>query len=175
MDRHRAQPGVAGRHESPATLALRGGELLLLVARRHAATLRLDPYLQEVHRLRARWIELAVLDARSRAHQLDVAGTDHRSVPHAVLVLERPVEDVREDLHVAVEVRAEPLSGLHAVIVEDAQRAKAHVPGIAVVGERERVAAVEPFDARVAAITCASDRDHRGCLPGGIERVGWTG
>jgi len=40
-------------------------------------------------------------------------------------VLERAVDDIGEDLHVAMAVRAEALAARHAVLVDDAQRASA--------------------------------------------------
>ena len=48
-------------------------------------------------------------DAGARAHALHVAGADHRARAHAVLVRERALEHVGDDLHVAVPVRAEAL------------------------------------------------------------------
>jgi hypothetical protein len=75
-------------------------------------------------------------------------------------VLERPFEDVREDLHVGVAVRAEALPRLDAVFVDDAQRAEAHVLRVVEVGERERVEALEPAVGGVSAVVCASEGEH---------------
>ena len=48
---------------------------------------------------------------RARAHALRDAGRDHAVVALAVAVLERAVEHPRDDLHVAVRVRAEAAAG----------------------------------------------------------------
>ena len=45
-----------------------------------------------------------------------------------------------------------PLAGLHAVLVDDAQRPVAHVARVAVVREGKRVAAVEPAQLGAAAV-----------------------
>jgi hypothetical protein len=87
---------------------------------------------------------------------LHVAGANDRAGADAVAVLERTLEHVGDDLHVGVAVRAEALAGLHAVLVDDAQRAETHVPRIVVVGERERVAAIEPAQVGATAVAGAS-------------------
>ena len=127
VDRERSVARVARRDQPQLAAPLVGGEGLLLVARREALALGLDPDLQEVHGLRAVGIELAVLDAGARRHALHVARADHGARAQAVLVLERAVEHVGDDLHVAVAVRAEAGARLHAVFVDHAQRAEAHV------------------------------------------------
>src|SRR5205814_613056 len=91
-------------------------EMSLLVARRGPVALGEDPDLEEVNGLARRGIVLAVRDAGARAHALHVTGSDDRAVPHAVLVLERAVEDVRHDLHVAMGMSREPFAGLDAVL-----------------------------------------------------------
>src|SRR3546814_13310932 len=53
-------------------------------------------------------------------------------------------DDVADDFHVAMAVGAETLARLHAVLVDHAQRAPVHVPGIAVVGEGQAVPGIEP-------------------------------
>ena len=102
-----------GDEAQPAALAL-GVEVLLLVLRGDARHVRLDPDLQEMGDPVLGVVELAVAHAAARAHALHVAGPDHarRCVlggtrAHAVLVRELAVEDVADDLHVAVAVRAE--------------------------------------------------------------------
>src|SRR6185503_12811506 len=49
-----------------------------------------------------------------------------------------------KDFHVAMPVPAEALPGRHSVLVDDAQRAEAHVRRIVVTGKGERVPAHEP-------------------------------
>jgi hypothetical protein len=107
-----------------------------------------------------------VADAGARGHDLHVVGADDRTGADAVLVLERTLQHVRQDLHVAVAVRPESLSRLDAVLVDDAQRTEAHVRGVVVLAERERVPAVEPAEIGAAARVRESRRDHRFSLPG---------
>src|SRR5262249_54639403 len=90
-------------------------------------------------------------------------------------VRQRPVEDVGDDLHVAVRVRAEAAAGGDAVVVEDAQAAEAHVLGVVVVGERERVPAVEPAEDCLSPPARGSDADHGVLLSGhGASRHRFT-
>src|SRR5262249_10481559 len=121
-----------------------------------------------------RGIELAVHDAGARGHALDVAGADGGTVAHAVLVGDGAVEDVGDDLHVAVGMRAEALAGGDAVVVDDAQGAKTHVRGVVVVGEREREARVEPPEVGVATLAGGASSDHADTIstPSSLGRNG---
>ena len=162
MDGHRPVAPVGRRDQAQLALALGLGERLLLVARRAARVRGQDPDLEEVDELVGRGVELAVRDARAGGHPLHVARPDHRAGAHAVLVLERALEHVGDDLHVAVRVGAEALPGRDAVLVDHAQRAEAHVRGVVVVGERERVERAQPAVVGMAALAGATDRElHR--------------
>src|SRR5687768_17037149 len=79
-------------------------EMPLLVPWREAVPLRQHPDLQEVHFFVFGRVELTVADPRARAHDLNIARPDHRSSTEAVAVLHRPLEDVADDLHVAMAV-----------------------------------------------------------------------
>src|SRR6185437_10616647 len=137
--------GAADEMQVAAAPALaRVVEMLLLVAGREPARLRLDPDLQEMHRLALRAVVLAVGDAGARGHALHVARPQHRAVAHRVAMRERAFEHVAQDLHVAMGVRAEAAAGLHAVLVDHAQRPEAHAVGIVVVREREAVQGAQP-------------------------------
>ena len=116
----------------------------LLVARREALLLGDDPDLEKVHGLGLGCVELAVADAGAGRHALDVARLDDRAGAEAVAMLERALQHIGDDLHVAVGVRRKSRAGRDAVVVDDAQRAEPHVVGIVIVAEREGVAAVEP-------------------------------
>src|SRR5262245_15614649 len=164
VDAHRALAAVARGDEAEPAAQLRRLEVRLLVAGCQARALGQDPDLEEVHALGLRGVVLAVLDPRARAHALHVAGADHRAVAEAVAVLERALEDVGHDLHVAVAVRAEALPGLDAVLVDHAQRAEAHVARVVIVGEGEGVPALEPAVARVPALGALAQPDHGACL-----------
>ena len=127
------------------------------------AALGQDPDLEEVHGLGLRGVELAVAHAGAGAHALDVARPDDRAGAHAVLVLERALEHVGDDLHVAVRVGAEPAARRDAIFVDHAQRAEAHVRRIVVVGERERV------------VRCRASRGRRAHDPRPCERSTCSG
>jgi hypothetical protein len=75
-------------------------------------------------------------------------------------VREAALEHVADDLHVAVAVGAEARAGLHAVLVDDAQRTEAHVRRVVVVGEGEAVERVEPAVPGVASFCAAADFAH---------------
>src|SRR2546421_594112 len=75
---------------------------------------------------------------------LELARAQHLAVAEAVLVLERPFQDVGHDLHVAVRVPAEAVARLYPVVIDDAQRPEPHLLRVVVVGEGEGVVGVEP-------------------------------
>lgn len=76
---------------------------------------------------------------------------------HAVLVLERALEYLAEDLHVSVRMRAETHARGDDIIVDHAERAEAHVIGIVVFGERKGVAGDQPPVIGEAAVGGAAD------------------
>src|SRR5262249_37532694 len=159
-------PVGRGDEAQPAAL-FTVGKVLLLVGGRHAEPGGLDPDLQEVRDALALVVVLAVAHAGAGAHALHVARHDGRAVAHGVLVPERAVEHVGDDLHVAMAVRAEAGPRLHAVLVDDAQRPVAHVPGVVVVRERKAVIRLEPAVLRVSALGGAPQLVHR---PGSSPR-----
>lgn len=163
---------VTARDGTQSASSIVGGEVLLLVARCKARALGEDPDLEEVHRFGLRRVELAVANAGARRHALHVAGSDHRAVAHRVAVLERAIEHVRDNLHVTMAVRAEAAARLHAILVEDTERAKAHVRGVVVVGEREGVVAVQPAVVGVTSRIGAANRKHVRCPRGPIMEPG---
>src|SRR5262245_14744607 len=105
-----------------------------------------------MHAVGLRVVELAVPDPGASRHSLHVTGADHRTGADAVLVLERAVEHVRDDLHVAMPVRVEPFAGGDPVFIDDPERAEAHEARVVVVAERECVFAIEPTEVRLAAL-----------------------
>ena len=137
-----------------------GIDRLLAVGRGQTAAIGHDPDLQEMYRLGLRRVELAVGHTGAGAHELDLARADHGAVAQAVLVLERAVEDVGKDLHVAVAVGAEAGGGRHPVVVDHPQRPEAHVVRIVIVTEGEGVAAVQPAPVGTSPLLGAPDADH---------------
>src|SRR5437016_5698182 len=81
----------------------------------------------------------------------------------AVRVLQRSFKDVGDDLHVAVAMHAESLAGLHSIVVDDPQRAKAHLVRVVVIAEREGMVCVEPAVIELASVGSSPDGDHA-CL-----------
>ena len=121
-----------------------------------------DPDLEEVEVLVGVGVAFAVGDAGAGAHELDVAGEEGAAVAEAVLVGDGAGEDVAEDFHVAVGVGAEAAAGGDVVFVDDAEGAKAHVGGVAVVGKGEGVLGVEPAVVGVAAGGGGAQADGEG-------------
>src|SRR5437016_8198403 len=111
-------------------------------------------------RITRRVVPLAVADPRTGAHSLHVPWADDRASAEAVFVLERAFEHVRNDLHVAMSMHPEAGAGIDPILVDDAQGPKAHLVGVVIVGEGERVAAVEPVGPRVASFAGRPDRNH---------------
>ena len=78
------------------------------------------------------------------AHELNLARLEHAAVAHAVLVLQRAFEHVAEDLHVAMRMRAETLTGRNAVVIDDTQRPEAHLRRVVIIGKGKAVVRVQP-------------------------------
>lgn len=151
---------VLGRgDESEAGLG-GGGEGFLLVARGEAAAVGVNPDLEEVDGVGVGGVALAVEDAASGGHALELAGSDDGGVAEVVSVLEFALEDVGDDLHVAVSVGVEASAGCDAVLVDDAEDGVPHVAGVVVSGEGEGVAGLEPVDGKAAALAGRSNADH---------------
>ena len=107
-----------------------------------------------------RMIEFAVPNARPGRHPLHVAGPDDRASANTVFMFQRAFDDVRDDLHVAVAVGAEPRPGPDPVLIDNSQRAEAHVTGVVVVAKRKGVTTVQPPQIGRAAFLRASHCDH---------------
>ena len=89
----------------------------------------------QVHRFRLGRIELAVRHAGPRAHILQITRLDHRPVAHTVLVLQRTLEHIGDDLHVVVRVLRKASAARDSVIVHHPQRAELPMLGINVIGK----------------------------------------
>jgi hypothetical protein len=132
----------------------------LLITRRRAFGCGRNPDLQEMYGLGLRMVVFAVGDAGSCAHQLDVAGHDHRARAHGVLVFQRAFQHVRENFHVPVRMLAETLRRCDAVVVDHQQVGKAVLLRVVVVGEGKRMTRTEPAVLRAAALIGVSDIEH---------------
>ena len=67
-------------------------------------------------------------------------------------MLQGAIEDIGDDLHVAVRMCGEPTARRDAIVVDHAKRPEAHVIGIVVVAERKAVLALEPAEIGFAAV-----------------------
>ena len=109
----------------------------MLIARRDAGHIRLNPDLQKVRGLAFGVVELAVLHTGACAHALHVARRNAAGVAHAVFVRQLTAYHVADDFHVAVAVGAKTPASGHAVFIHDAQVAEAHVGCVVVARKRE--------------------------------------
>jgi hypothetical protein len=105
-------------------------------------------------------VEFAVGHAAAGAHQLHVAGADHRAGAQGVLMFQRTFEHVGKDLHVAVRVLAETLAGRHAVIVDHQQVGKTLFARVAVAGEGKGVEGLQPAMIGEAAVGSFAKGQH---------------
>src|SRR5579859_2148150 len=113
-----------------------------------------------------RGVELTVSHAGPCAHVLNVAWLYHRTVAHAVAVLQRAFEHVGDDFHVAVGMHRESASSGDAVVIHHAQGAKVHVFWVVVIGKRKGEMGVQPAMVGVAAFVAFENLDHGGSLLG---------
>src|ERR1019366_7062080 len=93
-------------------------------------------------------------------HALSVARTDDFAGAQAVAVLQRPAENIGDDLHVLVGVHAEAATGGDHVFIHDPQGAELNVSGIAVIGERKSVIGIEPSVIEMPALAGGPHCDH---------------
>ena len=104
-----------------------------------------------------RGIDLAVAHAGAGAHDLNLSRADLRMVAKAVAMLDRPLEDVTENLHVPVRVHGKANPGRDDILVDDPEGTKAHVRGVMVVGEAEGMPGTQPAVVGVASFPGAAD------------------
>src|SRR5262249_43841000 len=100
LDVNRAVCSIGGCDQPEAAALLVIAKEFLLVSGRQTHPTREDPDLQQVHGLLVRGVVLAVGYPSSSAHSLNLAGLDDRSIAHAVLMPQGPLEHVGDNLHV---------------------------------------------------------------------------
>ena len=110
-----------------------------------------------MNRLARRSVELAVPDAAARADPLDVARAHDGRVAHRVAMLQRAFDDVGDDFHVAMRMRAEALAGRNEILVNDPQGAEIDLLRIVIIGKAEGVITVEPAMIGVARVLLISE------------------
>jgi hypothetical protein len=75
-------------------------------------------------------------------------------------VLDCAAQNVADDFHVAVWMRAEAHARHHEVVVDDAQAAVAHPLRVVMIREAEGVVTVQPAVFSVASFVCFSNFHH---------------
>src|SRR5687768_1607940 len=103
--------------------------------------------------------------ARSGGHVLEVTWLDDAPIAHRILMFERPGEDITDDFHIAMRMRAKPAATGDFVIVDHPQRAETHPLRIIIVREGEGVVTIQPAMVGVASFVCFSDRHHGYMMP----------
>jgi hypothetical protein len=102
-------------------------ERLLLVAWRDASDIGLDPDLEKMGHLLWRMVVLTVHDSTASAHALHVAWGDGATIAHAVLVRQFALQDVADDFHVTMTMRAKSGARLNPVFIDrNSQRRKSY-------------------------------------------------
>src|SRR5437588_6340128 len=112
-------------------------KLALFVAGFNTLFFRQQPYLQKADWLASRCVVFTMRYASAGAHALHLTRTDNRTCAHAVLVLQRALQHVGDDLHVVVRVSPKAAPALYPVFVDNTQAAEAHIRGIVVPRKRE--------------------------------------
>jgi hypothetical protein len=83
-------------------------------------------------------------DSGAGAHDLDIAGNGPTDVAGAIFMRDRALLDIGDDFHVRVSVAAEAGTGRDLVVIPDHEGPKGAIRGIAVGGNDEMVARLEP-------------------------------
>src|SRR5262249_37106443 len=112
------------------------GKRLGAPARGLAAARRQDPKLENPSGARLH-IVLRVTDPGSRTHHLYVAGLGAAFVAEVVLMGDRTLADIGDDLHIGVRVRRKPGVWRDRVVIPHPERTPTHALGILVVGKRK--------------------------------------
>src|SRR6266404_6215455 len=157
---YRAIAAVGRCEQAQPAALLRFREILLVIHGLQALILRKHPNLIEMYGLGFGRVELAMRHAGARAHVLDVARLDHRPVAHTVAMLERTLEHVGDNFHIAMRVHGKTTAAGDAIVVHHAQSAELHVLGVVVISESKRKMRVEPAVIGVAAFVALTDLDH---------------
>jgi hypothetical protein len=101
-----------------------------------------------------------VPDPGAGAHHLHVAGFGPALVAEAVLVGDRALPDIGDDLHIGMRMRRKAGSGCNLVVVPYPQSSPPHALRVEVIGEREMVLGLEPVVPGAAQTFKRSAFDH---------------
>src|SRR5439155_10807617 len=160
VDRRRSITAFARGHQYQPIFRGAVAERTLGVGGLDAFALRLNPDLQQMHRIDGRIVKLAVGDAAARADALYVARLEDSLVAQAITMLQRPAQNVSDDFHVAMGMRAEAAATRDGVIIDHPKRAESHPMRIIVIREGKRVVSVQPAVVGVAPFVGSSNCHH---------------
>src|SRR5262249_22296323 len=118
-----------------------------------------------------RRIRFAVADAGSGRHALELPRPDDRAIAQAVLMGERSLKDVGQNLHIGMSLSRESLAGRDAVLVDHAKTAKPHELRVVIVGKGKRVVGLQPSVVEVAALLRAANDEHGATPPGRLYQI----
>src|SRR5262245_61305218 len=113
-----------------------------------------------MHPLCIRRVEFAVPHPSAGGHVLQLAGPQDGAVAHAISVFQRSLENIGNDLHVAVAMHPKALAWLHAIVVDHSEGAEAHECGVVIVAKGERVVGIEPTVIQVTSLSSLAYQDH---------------
>src|SRR5581483_8151390 len=109
-------------------------------------------------------VRFTVADAGAGAHALTISRTNNRAIAHAVFVLQRPLEHIGDDLHVAMRMHGKAFARGNEVLVNHAQGAESHKTWVVILIERKTVPGVKPAVVAAAAFIAGPNDDHRQIL-----------
>ena len=122
-------------------------------------------------------IKFAVRHACAGAHPLNIPLADDRTCPHAIFMLKLPLNNKRDNLHVAVRVRRKTHPRLDKILVDHPQRAKMSVCRVLIVAKGKRVVGFKPTKIKVTAFGRFSKLDQisrpKLWQPGSISKKAW--
>jgi len=87
----------------------------------------LNPDLQKVCGLAGGRVELTMPHATSRAHELNLTGTEDALISKAVAMCQRTFQNIAENLHVPMRMLGETSAGGDNVVIDHPKASEAHV------------------------------------------------
>ena len=120
---------------------------------------RLDPDLEDLRGLGLEII-LRVADPGAGAHHLHVAGFGAPLVAEAVLMGDRALPHIGDDLHIGMRMRREPRFRCDLIVVPDPQSPPAHTLRVEIIGKGEMVLGLQPVVPRSTQLLKRSAFDH---------------
>ncbi len=147
---------IPRKEQSPSIVALSSGKFLFRIAGVTARFVRKHPDLIELSTVFFGGIELAMSQARSGTHVLQVARTDDGAITHAVPVLQFAGNYVGKDLRVLVGMSGETTAWFNDIVIHHDQGMKTAVLRIVIIGEGEGKIGMQPAMISVSPLGCSS-------------------